>query len=55
MNNWRSGDQHLRLSAGIAELEPEDDATSFFKRADAALYQAKDRGKGQAIAATAEA
>lgn len=55
MNNWRSGDEHLRLSAGIAELEPEDDATTFFKRADAALYQAKNKGKGQAIAAQAEA
>ncbi len=54
LNNWRSGDQELRLSAGIADLESEDDAASFFKRADAALYQAKERGKGQAIAATAE-
>lgn len=55
MNNWRSGDELLRLSAGIAELEPEDDATAFFKRADTALYQAKHKGKGQAIAAQAEA
>jgi diguanylate cyclase (GGDEF)-like protein len=55
LSNWRSGDQALRLSAGIAELEPEDDAATFFKRADAALYRAKDLGKGQAIAAEAEA
>ena len=55
LNNWRSGEELLRLSAGIAELEPEDDAAMFFKRADAALYRAKERGKGQAIAATAEA
>jgi len=54
LNNWRSGDQHLRLSAGIADLEPDDDAAALFKRADAALYQAKERGKGQAIAAGAE-
>ena len=55
LNNWRSGDQQLQLSAGIAELEPDDDAAIFFKRADAALYKAKNSGKGQAIAATAEA
>jgi diguanylate cyclase (GGDEF)-like protein len=41
----------LYLSAGIAELTPEDDATSFFERADEALFQAKETGKGQAIAA----
>jgi diguanylate cyclase (GGDEF)-like protein len=51
LSNWRSGDETLRLSAGIAELDPGDDAATFFKRADAALYQAKERGKGQAIAA----
>ncbi len=55
LSNWRSGDQRLRLSAGIAELEPEDDVETFFKRADAALYRAKDLGKGQAITAEAEA
>jgi diguanylate cyclase (GGDEF)-like protein len=55
LNNWRSGDQQLKLSAGIAELEAEDDAAILFKRADAALYKAKNSGKGQAIAATAEA
>jgi diguanylate cyclase (GGDEF)-like protein len=41
----------LYLSAGIAELTPEDDATSFFERADEALFRAKETGKGQAIAA----
>jgi diguanylate cyclase (GGDEF)-like protein len=51
LSNWRSGDEALKLSAGIAELDPDDDAATFFKRADAALYQAKERGKGQAIAA----
>jgi diguanylate cyclase (GGDEF)-like protein len=40
----------LRLSAGIAELRADDDAVSFFKRADEALYRAKALGKGQAIA-----
>jgi diguanylate cyclase (GGDEF)-like protein len=53
LQNWRSGDTPLRLSAGIAELQADDDAISFFKRADAALYRAKEGGKGQAIAASA--
>jgi diguanylate cyclase (GGDEF)-like protein len=37
----------VRLSAGIAELRPEDDVVSLFQRADEALYQAKELGKGQ--------
>jgi len=41
----------LFLSAWIAELKPEDDATSFFERADEALYRAKESGKGQVVAA----
>ena len=41
----------LHLSAGIAQLRSDDDATSFFERADEALYQAKEAGKGQFIAA----
>ena len=41
----------LYLSAGIAELAPEDDATSLFERADEALFRAKETGKGQAVAA----
>jgi diguanylate cyclase (GGDEF)-like protein len=41
----------LHLSAGIAELAPEDDAVSFFERADEALFRAKETGKGQAVAA----
>jgi diguanylate cyclase (GGDEF)-like protein len=43
--------ERLRLSAGIAELAPEDDATSFFERADEALFRAKETGKSQAVAA----
>jgi len=38
---------NVRISAGIAELRPEDDAISLFERADEALYQAKEGGKGQ--------
>jgi diguanylate cyclase (GGDEF)-like protein len=43
-----AGGQHLRLSAGIAELGHGDTAASLFERADAALYRAKDRGKDRA-------
>ncbi|MGH3103165.1 MAG: diguanylate cyclase [Gaiellaceae bacterium] len=42
----------LVFSAGVAELGPEDDAATFFQRADDALYRAKERGKGQIAAAT---
>jgi diguanylate cyclase (GGDEF)-like protein len=41
----------LHLSAGIAQIRSDDDATSFFERADDALYQAKEAGKGQFMAA----
>jgi diguanylate cyclase (GGDEF)-like protein len=51
MNGWRSAGEQLRLSAGIAEMQEGDDATAFFKRADEALYRAKQGGKGQAITA----
>jgi diguanylate cyclase (GGDEF)-like protein len=42
----------LNISAGIAELRPDDDGISFFQRADNALYGAKEAGKGQVVAAT---
>ena len=35
------------------ELKPEDDPTTFFERADEALYAAKERGKAQVVASTA--
>jgi diguanylate cyclase (GGDEF)-like protein len=41
----------LFLSAGIADLLPDDDPTSFFERADEALYRAKELGKGQVFQA----
>ncbi len=41
----------LYLSAGVAELRPEDDAITLFQRADDALYRAKDAGKGRVVAA----
>jgi diguanylate cyclase (GGDEF)-like protein len=39
--------ERVRMSAGIAELRPEDDPVSLFQRADDALYRAKQAGKGQ--------
>jgi len=41
----------LQLSAGAAELRPEDDAIKFFERADDALYRAKESGKAEVVAA----
>ena len=43
----------LRLSAGLAEILPEDDSITLFERADRALYAAKQAGKGRSMAATA--
>jgi hypothetical protein len=39
------------MSAGMAELQPDDDAIAFFQRADHALYGAKEAGKGTVVAA----
>lgn len=45
------GAGRLFLSAGIAELHAEDDPTTFFERADGALYRAKELGKAQVVEA----
>ena len=37
----------LKVSAGVAELQTEDDSISFFERADEALYRAKEAGKAR--------
>jgi diguanylate cyclase (GGDEF)-like protein len=37
----------LRISGGIADLRSDDDPMTFFERADRALYQAKEGGKGR--------
>jgi len=42
----------LTMSAGMAEVQPDDDAIAFFQRADHALYGAKEAGKGQVVAAS---
>jgi diguanylate cyclase (GGDEF)-like protein len=39
----------LHLSAGVTELRSDDDAISFFERADEALYRAKGAGKGTVV------
>ena len=43
----------IYLSAGVAELRPEDDPVSLFQRADDTLYRAKEAGKGRVVAANA--
>jgi diguanylate cyclase (GGDEF)-like protein len=42
----------LELSAGAADLRPDDDGAVFFKRADDALYKAKESGKAEVVAAS---
>jgi diguanylate cyclase (GGDEF)-like protein len=39
--------ERIHLSAGLAELQPEDDAKSLFERADEGLYRSKETGKGR--------
>ena len=38
----------VSLSAGIAELKPDDDGVSLFERSERALQRAKQAGKGTA-------
>ena len=42
---------NIGISAGMAELGRDDDATSLFRRVDQALYRAKRAGKGRVMAA----
>ncbi|MGZ4290763.1 MAG: GGDEF domain-containing protein, partial [Gaiellaceae bacterium] len=41
----------LNVSAGVTEIQAEDDSISFFERADEALYRAKEAGKGRSMPA----
>ena len=43
----------LHLSAGVTEIRPDDDAVTFFERADGALYSAKAAGKGKVVSVAA--
>ena len=42
----------VTVSLGVARMRSSDDADSLFARADAALYQAKGKGRNQAVAAS---
>lgn len=42
---------HLTLSAGVAEHLADESAAAWFARLDAALYQAKERGRNRVVAA----
>jgi diguanylate cyclase (GGDEF)-like protein len=42
---------NVSVSAGIAELQADEEPSTFFERADEALYRAKERGKGQVVRA----
>ena len=37
----------MRVSAGVADLRPNDGPTTLFERADEALYVAKHNGKNE--------
>jgi diguanylate cyclase (GGDEF)-like protein len=39
----------LTVSAGVCAIDPSIDADELFRRADAALYVAKDRGRNIAV------
>lgn len=39
----------VALSAGVAELQPNEHATTLIERADSAMYEAKMRGKNQIV------
>ena len=38
---------HIGISMGVAEIRPDDDCTTFFNRADQALYAAKANGRNR--------
>lgn len=44
----------VRVSAGVADLQPNDTPTSLFERADESLYAAKQAGKGKGGLAAAD-
>jgi diguanylate cyclase (GGDEF)-like protein len=42
---------HIHASLGVAELSPNEDASAWLQRVDAALYQAKSTGRNRVVAA----
>ncbi len=44
---WQGIDIPVTASLGVASLRPGDDATALFKRADEALYEAKEAGRNR--------
>jgi diguanylate cyclase (GGDEF)-like protein len=49
-----TGGIQVTVSIGVAQLQRKEDAEGWLSRADAALYQAKGRGRNQVIAAGGE-
>ncbi|WP_024303740.1 diguanylate cyclase [Pseudogulbenkiania sp. MAI-1] len=47
-----NGQIHLTVSIGVAELAAEDDFTTIYNRCDAALYEAKRRGRNCVVASS---
>ena len=45
----RIDDKEITFSGGVTEFIPGDEAGTIFNRADAALYEAKNRGKNQTV------
>ncbi len=50
--NVRLPDRTVTVSLGVAEYQKEENSESWIKRADEALYQAKDNGRNQVCIAT---
>ena len=46
---WSGDAGQIVFSAGVAGLASDDDAVSFFQKADTALYRAKENGKGRVV------
>lgn len=46
-----AGGERISASFGVAELEPHESATDLLRRADRAVYLAKDRGRDQVVRA----
>ena len=45
--SYKNREIHLTISIGLSELDKRDDSDSLFKRADDALYVAKEKGRNR--------